>query len=78
VIPCRLAEGAANVTELVDFTGLPQAEVSKQLARLRAAGLVDAAGAGRARSYSLCQTRTARIMRVLHADFCGPVDDQPE
>lgn len=77
VILWRLAEGAANVTDPVDFTGLPQAEASKQLARLRAAGLVTAAREGRARSYALCQARTARILRVLHAEFCGPGDNKP-
>lgn len=70
VILCRLAEGAANVGELEAFTELPQAEVSKHLARLRADGLVAAERDGRARTYALTEARTARIMRVLHAEFC--------
>lgn len=70
VILCRLAEGPAHVNELEDVLGMPQAMVSKQLARLRAAGLVQASRDGRAVSYTLADARTARIMAVLHEEFC--------
>lgn len=71
VILCRLAEGSAHVNELEQILEMPQAMVSKQLARLRSAGLVQANRDGRAVSYSLADARTARIMAVLHEEFCA-------
>lgn len=71
VVLCRLAEGAANVGELEAVLNLPQAEVSKQLARLRADGLVITQRNGRNISYSLSDPRTARVVQALHAEFCA-------
>lgn len=70
VVLCRLAEGPANVSELEAMLSLPQAEVSKQLARLRADGLVATRRDGRNMIYSLTNARTARVIKVLHAEFC--------
>jgi DNA-binding transcriptional ArsR family regulator len=67
---CRLAEGAATVGELESFVGLPQAEVSKHLARLRGDRLVRAMRQGRNIVYDLTEDRTARVVRVLHHEFC--------
>lgn len=67
---CRLAEGAATVSELEGFIALPQAEVSKHLARLRTDGLVTAERHGRSISYALAEERTARVVRLLHQEFC--------
>mgnify|MGYP006147642087 CR=1 FL=1 len=47
VVLCRLAEGPANVGELESMLNLAQAEVSKQLARLRADKLVTTRRDGR-------------------------------
>ena len=77
ILLCRLAEGPANVGDLESFTDLPQAEVSKHLARLREDGLVMAERDGRARTYALTEDRTARIMQTLYAEFCAPAADQP-
>ena len=70
VVLCRLAEGPANVGELEIMLNLPQAEVSKQLARLRADQLVTTRRDGRNVTYSLADARTARIVQLLHAEFC--------
>lgn len=70
VLLCRLAEGPANVRELETLLGLAQAEVSKQLARLRADALVATRRDGRNVIYSLSDARTARVVKVLHAEFC--------
>ena len=70
VVLCRLAEGPANVGELETMLNLPQAEVSKQLARLRADNLVTTRRDGRHVTYSLTEARTARIVQLLHAEFC--------
>ncbi len=70
VLLCRLAEGSASVGELEDFVDLPQAEVSKHLARLRADNLVSAERVGRSVIYALVEDRTARVVRLLHQEFC--------
>jgi len=70
VLLCRLAEGPASVGELEDFVTLPQAEVSKHLARLRGDGLVSANRQGRNISYALTDDRTARVVKLLHQEFC--------
>lgn len=70
VILCRLAEGGINVGELETMLDLPQAAVSKQLARLREDGLVDCRREGRSIVYSLADERTRRIIRALYEEFC--------
>lgn len=70
VLLCRLAEGSATVGEMEATLNLPQAEVSKQLARLRAEGLVTATRDGRRVIYSVADDRTVRIVRLLHNEFC--------
>tara|TARA_R110002020_G_scaffold6352_6_gene26777 strand:- start:6425 stop:6709 length:285 start_codon:yes stop_codon:yes gene_type:complete len=70
VILCRLLEDEANVGELEYVSGFPQAVVSKQLANLRAAGLVDFRRDGREIYYSLTDERTRRILLVLYDEFC--------
>ena len=70
VLLCRLAEGPATVGEMEDMLGLPQAEVSKQLARLRADGLVTTRRDGRSITYSVKDDSTIRVVRLLHSEFC--------
>lgn len=75
---CRLAEGPATVGEMEATLNLAQAEVSKQLARLRAEGLVTAERDGRRVIYTVSDPRTVRIVRLLYDEFCRPVDNAPE
>ena len=70
VVLCKLAEGPAVVSDLSSMLSLPQAEVSKQLARLRSDGLVRTRRDGRNVFYSLSDERTGRVVRVLHTEFC--------
>lgn len=70
VILCRLSEGGASVGELETLLDAPQAAVSKQLARLRDDGLVNARCEGRSVIYSLADTRTQRIVGALYDEFC--------
>lgn len=70
VILCRLVEGEANVGQLEAKAGLPQAIVSKQLANLRAAGLVEFRREGREIYYSLSHDHTRRILMALYDEFC--------
>jgi ArsR family transcriptional regulator len=71
VILCRLAEGGVSVGELESMLGVPQAAVSKQLARLREDGLVDCRREGRSMVYSLADDSTRRIIRTLYDEFCA-------
>jgi DNA-binding transcriptional ArsR family regulator len=50
--------------------GVPQAAVSKQLARLREDGLVDFERTGRSIVYTLADDRIRRIIKALYAEFC--------
>lgn len=70
VLLCRLAEGPATVGEMEEMLGLAQAEVSKQLARLRADNLVTCRRDGRNVTYSIAEPRTLRLIQVLHTEFC--------
>ncbi len=71
VILCRLSEKACSVGELEEMLGIPQAAVSKQLARLREDGLVDFERDGRTITYSLRGERTARVIETLYREFCN-------
>jgi len=71
VILCRLAQADARVNELESTLGIPQAAVSKQLARLRDAGLVTATRDGRSVVYALADERARRIVLTLYAEFCS-------
>lgn len=61
----RLAEGPHIVSELMDALGEPQPLISKHLATLREAGLLECEPDGRCRIYRLANVRTVR--RVLSA-----------
>lgn len=67
---CRMDEGEASVTELVELSGLSQSSVSQHLAMLREEGVVNIRGKAQTRFYSL----TDPIVRgVIHAlcELCG-------
>lgn len=70
MILCRLAEGPTSVGELEAMLRVPQAAVSKQLARLRKEGLVQFERNGRVLTYSLKEDRTSRVIATLYAEFC--------
>ena len=59
----RLAEGPRIVSDLIDALGEAQPVISKQLATLRDAGLLDCEPDGRCRVYRLAQPQAVR--RVL-------------
>lgn len=67
---CRMVEGEASVTELVELTGLSQSSVSQHLAMLREEGVVAIRGEAQTRYYSL---KDAVARAIIHAlcDICG-------
>jgi DNA-binding transcriptional ArsR family regulator len=67
---CRLDEGEASVTELVELTGLSQSSVSQHLAMLREEGVVAIRGEAQTRYYRLDDPVVAAIIHAL-CDICG-------
>lgn len=65
MILCHLSEGERSVTELERLLGERQAAVSQQLARLRAEGIVQCRRDGKARLYSLADSRAGRVIDLL-------------
>jgi DNA-binding transcriptional ArsR family regulator len=61
---CRMDEGEASVSELVDLSGLSQSSVSQHLAMLRAEDLVSIRGEAQTRYYSL---KDPIVRGVIHA-----------
>ena len=72
ILLCRLSEGNARVNQLEEVLGIPQSQVSKQLARLRDEGLVSAERDGRSVVYSLADEKARRIVHALYEEFCQP------
>lgn len=68
---CHLRDGESTVSELMARTGLAQAYVSQQLARLRAQGLVEGRKSGREVAYRLADARVRPVLESLYAAFCG-------
>ena len=64
-ILCRLSEGPASVGALELYLDLPQAAVSKQLARLRADKLVRGLRDGRSITYELMDETTRQVIQLL-------------
>jgi ArsR family transcriptional regulator, virulence genes transcriptional regulator len=71
LILCRLSEGEASVSELVDATGLKQAIVSQHLATLREADAVASRAEQQSRIYTISDPQVRRIFDALCAT-CGP------
>lgn len=70
-ILCHLVGGEKSVTDLERLLSARQAAISQQLARLRMEGLVNFRREGKAIYYRLSDGRAARIIEVLHDQFCG-------
>lgn len=67
---CRMDEGEASVTELVELTGLSQSSVSQHLAMMREEGVVSIRGEAQTRFYSL---KDRVVQGLIHAlcELCG-------
>lgn len=61
---CRLDEGEASVTELVELSGLSQSAVSQHLAMLRDENVVQIRGEAQTRYYSL---KDPVVRDIIHA-----------
>ena len=61
---CRMDEGEASVTELIEIAGLSQSSVSQPLAMLREEGIVSIRGEAQTRYYSL---KDPQVRSIIHA-----------
>lgn len=67
---CRMDEGEASVSQLVELTGLSQSSVSQHLAMLRDEGVVAIRGEAQTRYYRLADPVVSAIIHAL-CDLCG-------
>lgn len=71
LIACELMDGERTVSEIEQRTGVRQPNLSRDLARLRAAGLVATRRDGKAVHYRLKDARIALLMTALCAAFAS-------
>nr|WP_232962729.1 metalloregulator ArsR/SmtB family transcription factor [Paracoccus tegillarcae] len=67
----HLVSGERTVGELEGLLGRPQAAVSQQLARLRAAGLVTCRSDGPVRCYRVADPRAMEMLGLIDRQFCA-------
>ena len=68
---CLLVEQERSVGELEVMMGLRQANVSQQLAKLRAEGLVGARRDGKSVHYYIDDPAARRVLAVLYDIYCA-------
>ncbi len=69
---CLLVEQERSVGELETLMGLRQANVSQQLAKLRAEGLVGARRNGKTVHYYIADPAARRVLTLLYDIYCVP------
>ncbi|MDH3269805.1 MAG: metalloregulator ArsR/SmtB family transcription factor [Gemmatimonadota bacterium] len=73
-----LLEGERSVTDLVDETGLNQANVSKHLGILRASGYVDRRKEGLYAYYSVADSSVAELCDIMCRKLEAEAEEQAE
>ncbi|MBI1265281.1 MAG: metalloregulator ArsR/SmtB family transcription factor [Alphaproteobacteria bacterium] len=71
LIACELMDGERTVSEIEQRTGVRQPNLSRDLARLRAAGLAATRRDGKAVHYRLKDSRIQLLMTALCAAFAS-------
>lgn len=71
---CHLAQGEKSVTELERLIGIRQPNLSQQLARLRAEGLVQTRRESKSIYYSLDSVEVVMVVQLLYRLFCAADD----
>lgn len=77
LIACELMDGERTVSEIEQRTGVRQPNLSRDLARLRAAGLVATRRDGKAVHYRLADGRIQLLMTALCAAFAADLKGDP-
>ncbi len=73
---CHLAQGEKSVSELETLLGVRQPNISQQLARLRAEGLVRTRRDAKSIYYSLDSEEVELIIDLLYKIFCAEETEQ--
>lgn len=76
LIACELTRGEASVSALEEATGADQPNLSRDLARMRAEGLIAARRQSKSVYYRLADNRLVRVIGALCAAF-GPKPPKP-
>ncbi len=71
MILCILSQGEKSVSELEEILSVRQPNVSQQLARLRAEGLVSTRRDGKTIYYSLASEEARVVVGAVYEMFCG-------
>lgn len=71
LVACEIMEGERSVSEIEEHTGVRQPNLSRDLARLRAAGLVTTRREAKQVFYSLADGRVRALMQALCAAFAA-------
>jgi DNA-binding transcriptional ArsR family regulator len=69
-ILCCLVDGERNVTQLAEALGSSPVNVSQQLMRLRAEGIVQTRREGKSVIYQLAREEVATVVTALRDTFC--------
>lgn len=67
----NLLQGPKTVGELVESCEASQSQISQFLTRMKLEGLVKAERDGRFVTYSVADSRLAKLMRVIQNEYCG-------
>ena len=70
MVLCHLSQGEKSVTELASLLGIRQANLSQQLARLRAEGLVKTRRDAKSIYYVLDSAEVMLMMQLLYQLYC--------
>ncbi len=70
MVLCNLVSGTKTVSELAQTVGLSQSALSQHLAKLRAAGLVEAKKEGQSVYYSISSIEAQALLSTLHLIYC--------
>lgn len=77
LVACELIEGERTVSEIEERTGVRQPNLSRDLARMREAGLVTPRRDAKHVHYSLTDARVRKLVAALCEAF-GPGRDEPQ
>lgn len=71
MVLCHLAQGEKSVSELESLLGIRQSNLSQQLARLRAEGVVKTRRDAKSIYYALNSDEVALLVQLLYRLFCA-------
>lgn len=76
LVACEMMEGERSVSQIEAFTGVKQPNLSRDLARMRDAGLVTTRREAKQVFYRLADHRIEALMRAMCAAFASDLKPQ--